>query len=258
MDIDLLLQASIAFVAFSLVASSIYCINDWRDITFDRLHPIKKNRPLASGLVSSKEGQLLAMVLFGLALGLSLFINWQLAAVILGYFALNLAYSFGLKNIGILDLLCISLGFILRLVAGSVVTGIVLSKWILLMTFLLALFLALGKRRDDVVSFMTEGNQYRHSVNEYSLEFVNLAMTMIASVTIVAYIMYTISEGIMQQLGSDQLFVTVVWVIIGILRYFQLVFVKNQGGSPTRILFKDHFLQIILALWILTFFVLIY
>ena len=126
------------------------------------------------------------------------------------------------------------------------------------MTFLLSLFLALGKRRDDLFYYMNSGEKYRASIDGYTLEFVNIAMTIIASVTIVAYTMYTISDEIIQQLGDEKLFITVIWVIVGILRYFQLVFVKNQGGSPTKILYKDRFLQIVMTLWILTFVVLIY
>jgi len=255
---DLLIQTGISFIAFSLAASAIYIINDLRDIDYDKQHPLKKDRPLASGEVKRSTAVILSITLIIISFLLSYTVNTQLLLVVIAYFALNIAYSFKLKNIAILDLLCISFGFILRLMAGSAATDIALSKWILLMTFLLSLFLALGKRRDDLFYYMNSGEKYRASIDGYTLEFVNIAMTIIASVTIVAYTMYTISDEIIQQLGDEKLFITVIWVIVGILRYFQLVFVKNQGGSPTKILYKDRFLQIVMTLWILTFVVLIY
>jgi 4-hydroxybenzoate polyprenyltransferase len=175
------------------------------------------------------------------------------------YVMLNLVYSGFLKHIPVLDITLISVGFVLRLFIGEAAAKgeAPLSMWIILITFLLALFLALAKRRDDVL-LLNEGVKARKSIDGYNLEFINGGMMIMASVTIVAYISYCISPEVIEKFHSDKLFYTVIFVILGILRYMQISFVENKSGSPTRILLKDPFLQLTLAGWIVSFILIIY
>ena len=178
--------------------------------------------------------------------------------MILGsYLVLNLIYSFNLKHLAVLDVFCIALGFVLRVYAGGVAAGVVISHWLVALTFLLALFLALGKRRDDLLQ-TNAGNSVRKSLDGYNLEFVGLAMGVMAAVIIVAYFLYTISPDTIARHGTDQLYLTSFWVILGLLRYFQITLVEERSGSPTIIFLKDTFLQITIIFWLLSFFLLHY
>jgi 4-hydroxybenzoate polyprenyltransferase len=178
--------------------------------------------------------------------------------LILGaYLILNVAYSFFLKHQAIIDVVCLALGFVLRVLAGGVAAAVPVSHWIIIMTFLLALFLALAKRRDDLL-LAAEGQSARRSIDGYSLEFVSTSMAVMAAVIIVAYILYTVSPDTIQKHGTDRLYLTGIWVVVGLLRYLQLALVENCTASPTKILLQDRFLQTVLALWILSFFFLLY
>jgi decaprenyl-phosphate phosphoribosyltransferase len=251
----LLGRTFLAFLGFCLIASTVYILNDYIDREDDRKHPSKRNRPLASGAVSPR-GAFIQMALL-LLLGAALFLLADPQALLLGglYLLLNIAYTFRLKHIPILDLVIIASGFVLRLFVGASVGDIELSMWIILMAFLLALFLGLAKRRDDVL-LLAKGTKVRKAIDGYNLEFINGAMIMMASVTIVAYISYTISEKTQAYFDSEYLYFTVFWVIIGILRYLQITFVEEKSGSPTKVLLKDLFLQVTILGWIATFVVL--
>ncbi|RUM66229.1 MAG: prenyltransferase, partial [Sulfurospirillum sp.] len=167
-DFDLLFKAFVAFVAFSLVASAIYVLNDYFDIEVDKVHPKKRFRPLASGEISKEQARVIMLVLFILGFFLMSLLSLK-ATLFLGLYALmNVAYSIKLKHISIVDTVTIAVGFVLRLFVGSAVTGIVLSKWIVIMVFLLALFLALAKRRDDVLIFLKNGTQSREVIKNYN------------------------------------------------------------------------------------------
>ena len=256
-QIEPLLDTMLAFVSFSLVASSIYILNDYHDIDEDRAHPIKKFRPLASGQV-----QLAAafMLMAGLILAggvLALLQNTVLFSIICGYVFLNILYSLGLKHVSLVDVFIIALGFVLRIYAGAAVTGIPLSMWIVLMTFLLALFLALAKRRDDILLSLQQKN-VRKNIDGYTIELANSAMTIMASVIMVSYIMYTVSADVISKFHTEYLYTTSIFVLFGILRYLQITFVEKKSGSPTMILLKDRLLQYALAAWILFFTIMIY
>lgn len=244
----------IAFVLFSLLASSIYIFNDLMDINEDRAHPTKKNRPLASGTVSVKNAKILILLLSLSSLSLSLLLNFELFIVLLAYFILNILYSIKLKHIAILDIFIIATGFVLRLFAGSVVTDINLSMWIILMTFLLAIFLALAKRRDDVLLSLG-GQETRKNIDGYNLEFVNAAMVLMAGVVVVSYIQYTISPEVIARIGTEYLYLTSFFVILGILRYMQITFVEQDSGSPSKIVIRDTFLKVTILFWLLSFLV---
>ncbi len=252
-DPGLLTSSIIAFVAFSLAASAIYVINDYKDIEADREHPRKQHRPLASGAVSPKAAFLLMFVLVVSGLGIMATLSFTAVGILLGYIVLNLAYSFWLKHIALLDVTIISVGFVLRLFVGATVTTISLSMWIVIMTFLLALFMALAKRRDDVLIFNDTGKKMRQVIEGYNLQLIDSAMTIMAAVVIVAYILYTTSADSVQRLGSEYLYLTALFVILGIMRYLQIAFVEQNSGSPTRIVLSDHFLQMTIAAWITAF-----
>ena len=257
-NLELLTNAFVAFIAFSITASSVYILNDYLDIDDDRKHPIKKDRPLASGLILKKPAFLLMSFLS--ISGLIMMANQSIQAfiVLLIYIALNILYSFRLKHVAIVDITIISVGFVLRIFIGAIVTETPLSKWIVIMTFLLALFLALAKRRDDVLHFMTTGKKMRKVIDGYNLKLIDGAMIIMSSVVIVSYLLYTTSSEVVKRFNNENLYLTSFFVVIGILRYMQISLVKNNSGSPTKILLKDKFLIIIILSWLTSFLFLIY
>lgn len=252
-DGALLPSALTAFLAFSLTASAIYILNDYHDIEEDRQHPKKCTRPLASGAISKPQAIGIMITLFLIGFAVMATLSWQATAILGAYVVMNVAYSFHLKHVAILDVTLIAVGFVLRLFVGSAVTGIHLSMWIVLITFLLALFMALAKRRDDVLIFLDTGKKMRKVIDGYNLQFLDGAMMIMASVVIVAYTLYTTSAEVVARVGSQYLYLTAFFVILGILRYMQITFVLQDSGSPTRIVLKDRFLQLTLLGWIATF-----
>ena len=252
-DISLLLDAFIAFVVFSLAASAIYTFNDYHDIEEDRQHPKKKTRPLASGDISKSQAVMLMGILGIISFTVIAFLSLKATGVLAVYVIMNIAYSFYLKHIAILDVVIIAIGFVLRLFIGSAVTGIPLSMWIVIMTFLLALFMALAKRRDDVLIYLNTGKKMRKVIDGYNLQFLDTAIAIMASVVIVAYIIYTTSSDVLTRVHSEYLYLTAIFVILGIMRYLQVAFVLKDSGSPTKIVLKDRFMQFTLVGWIITF-----
>ena len=247
------------FIAFSLIASSIYIINDYRDVEADRQHPVKCKRPIASGAVSKPA----ALVIFALCLliggAMAYYAVKPKFAFVLGiYFVLNLLYSFGLKNISILDIMILSAGFVLRVKAGGVAANIAVSEWLMIMVFLLALFMAIAKRRDDVLIKTTSGKEMRKAAAGYNMDFLNVMLALVSAVIIVAYLMYTMAPETAARFGTYRLYYTCLFVIGGLLRYLQITYVENNTGSPTKILYKDRFIQLTILLWVLSFYVLIY
>lgn len=251
---DLLL----GFVCFSFVASAIYIINDYRDIESDRNHPDKKTRPLAAGTVSVPVAFFMVALLLTAGLGLAYFLEFDFFMIISLYLLINIGYSQGLKNISILDILIVATGFLLRAVAGGLIIHVEVSKWLLIMVFLLALFMALAKRLDDLLINERDGKQSRKSAQHYNLNFIYSGITMIAGIIMVSYIMYTISDDVMERLGSEHLYFTSVFVIAGVLRYLQITLVEQKSGSPTKIFLTDKFIIITLFGWIVSFFAIIY
>jgi 4-hydroxybenzoate polyprenyltransferase len=252
-DMTLLFHAFVAFVSFSLTASAVYVLNDYRDIEDDRQHPKKRSRPLASGEISKKQA-LGIMTLLGFAgFVFMAILSWNAVIILTAYAVMNIAYSFHLKHVAILDVTIIAIGFVLRLFIGSAVSGIPLSMWIVVMTFLLALFMALAKRRDDVLIFMETGKKMRKVINGYNLQFLDTAMAIMASVVIVAYTIYTTSADVTARFHTQYLYLTSLFVILGIMRYLQIAFVHLDSGSPTRIVLKDRFMQLTILAWIISF-----
>lgn len=251
----------ITFLAFSFVASSIYCLNDIIDVDDDRRHPKKCRRPIASGKVSVPQGYaimaMMAVLSFCCVATLSQN-SLNVGIVIATYLLLNIAYCLWLKRHAIVDVCVIAFGFVMRLLAGGLATNIPLSNWIVLMTFLLTLFLSFAKRRDDVVMMNETGHAPRKNTIRYNLQFINQAITITATMTLVCYIMYTVSPEVEKRIGTHYLYLTSVFVLLGILRYLQLTLVDNKSGDPTKTMLHDKFLQAVVALWLLAFLVIIY
>jgi decaprenyl-phosphate phosphoribosyltransferase len=258
MYVPLLANTAIAFVAFSLAASAIYVFNDYIDIEDDRRHPKKKYRPLATGAISKSQAIIIMSLLFILGTALIASVSPTAMVIVLAYVSMNIAYSLYLKHIAVLDVTIIAIGFVLRLFIGSSVTDIPLSMWIVIMTFLLALFMALAKRRDDILIYLNTGKKIRKVTDGYNLQFLDIAMAIMASVVIVVYIIFTTSPEVVARVNSQYLYLTSLFVILGIMRYLQVTFVFQDSGSPTKIVLKDRFIQMTLLSWILTYSWMIY
>lgn len=257
-DTGLLSNAFLAFIAFSLTASAIYTLNDYHDIEEDKQHPKKKKRPLASGAITKLEAIFIMVVLFFAGFALMASFSLNAVAILSIYIIINILYSFYLKHVAILDVTIIAIGFVLRLFIGSVVTGIALSMWIVIMTFLLALFMALAKRRDDVLIYLDTGKKMRKVIDGYNLQFLDTAMAIMASVVIVAYTIFTTSAEVVKRFHSEYLYLTALFVILGIMRYLQITFIMEDSGSPTKIVLKDRFLQFTIISWLVAFIWILY
>lgn len=262
-DADALLSTFMAFVAFCFAAAGIYCMNDIVDAEADRRHPKKCRRPIASGAISTALGWALAAICLATSFVSAFFVgdSWTNVAIVIGiYFVMNIAYCLRLKQIAIVDVFIISIGFVLRIFVGGFATGIFISHWIVLMTFLLALFLALAKRRDDVAIYEQTGVLPRKNVAAYNLDFMNQAIGIVAAITMVCYIMYTVSPDVVARFegGGKYLYLTSIFVLAGIIRYLQITIVNLSSGSPTKVLIHNRFLQICLACWIVSFLIIIY
>lgn len=262
-DADALLSTFMAFVAFCFAAAGIYCMNDIVDAEADRRHPKKCSRPIASGAISTALGWALAAICLATSFVSAFFVgdSWTNVAIVIGiYFVMNIAYCLRLKQIAIVDVFIISIGFVLRIFVGGFATGIFISHWIVLMTFLLALFLALAKRRDDVAIYEQTGVLPRKNVAAYNLDFMNQAIGIVAAITMVCYIMYTVSPDVVARFegGGKYLYLSSIFVLAGIIRYLQITIVNLSSGSPTKVLIHNRFLQICLACWIVSFLIIIY
>lgn len=262
-NFDLLLKSIFAFAVFSLAASSIYIINDYSDMESDRKHPEKRNRPLASGVISKPTAIALFIVLSVscialICTGQQLFhLNYLKFATIIGlYFVMNIAYTFKLKHIAIIDVTIIASGFVLRVLAGGYATGIYISQWAILLTFVLALVLAIGKRRGELINAQISGKT-RRALDGYNVQFADIALSISCTLAIVCYLMFTLSPEVQQRFHS-RVFYTVFFVVFAFLRYLQQTLVYNKTESPTKIIYKDRYIQITLVLWIAAFLLQIY
>ena len=239
----------------------IYCLNDIIDVEDDRRHPKKCNRPLASGRVSIAQGYAIMIVMVILSMVSLLFLPdkcVETTGVVGFYWVLNVAYCLFLKQHAIIDVCIVAFGFVLRILAGGIATDIRLSKWIVLMTFLLMLFLSFAKRRDDVLRMNETGEAPRRNTIRYNLTFVNQAITITGTVTLVCYIMYTVSPEVVSRFNAPYLYLTSIFVLVGLLRYMQLTVVDEVSGDPTKILLRDRFTQAIVVAWIMAFLLIIY
>ncbi|MCZ2084448.1 MAG: decaprenyl-phosphate phosphoribosyltransferase [Flavobacteriales bacterium] len=261
--LDLLIKSIFAFVIFSFTASSIYIINDYSDIESDRKHPEKKNRPLASGLISKSSARVILVLLLSIIFILMFLTKdflqdnlWKFASIVGFYFVMNLAYTFKLKHVAIVDVMIISIGFVLRVLAGGYATGILISQWAILLTFVLALVLAIGKRRGELINAQISGRT-RKSLDGYNVQFADIALSISCALAIVCYLMFTLSPEV-QQRFHPRVFYTVIFVVFAFLRYLQQTLVYNKTESPTKIIYKDRYIQVTLVLWLAAFLLQIY
>ena len=258
-----LFETIFSFIIFSFTASSIYIINDYSDIESDRAHPEKCRRPLASGAISVGRAKfvLVGLVIstIGLIISLSDVFGYNVlkfGAVISSYFVMNLAYTFRLKHIAIVDISIIAVGFVLRVLAGGYATGIVVSQWAIILTFVLALVLAVGKRRGELVNTQLSGNT-RKALDGYNIQFADIVLSISVTLAIVSYTMFVISPETQKEF-TNKVFYTFIFVIFAFLRYLQQTLVYNRTESPTKMIYKDRYIQVVLALWGFAFLILIY
>ncbi|RMG79294.1 MAG: decaprenyl-phosphate phosphoribosyltransferase [Chloroflexi bacterium] len=258
-DFEALLRVIGAIVLFSLMAGAVYIINDLVDIERDRVHPQKRYRPLPSGQLSVQIAIIAAVILPIVAVVLAWGIRWSLAVVLIGYFILQLLYSFVLKNIVILDLMGVTAGFVLRLVAGVVAVPVEnFSPWLYACGGLLALFLIVGKRRQDLVQLGDMAVKTRTIYQYYNLALLDEMLRMVTTSTFIAYILYTIEAPTIKVANTNAALATVPFVLYGLFRYLYLIHVKGEGGAPDEVLLHDRWIQVTVALWGGSFVLLLY
>jgi 4-hydroxybenzoate polyprenyltransferase len=251
-------RASLAFVCFCGLAGAVYLWNDIADIERDRLHPKKKHRPLAAGRLSIRAATLGAMTLVTGALTLSFALDLRLGLCASAYLGLNLAYSFGLKHVVILDVLSISMGFVMRALAGAYAIDVPVTEWLLVLALLLALFLALAKRRHELTSLSTDATSHRAILAEYSPYLIDQMTSVVTASVVTAYTFYTLSPETVQKFGTSKLSWTLPLVLYGIFRYLYLVHQKERGDSPTDMLLTDKPLLVTVALWVILVIAIVY
>jgi len=237
-------------ICFCAVSSAIYCLNDVLDAARDREHPEKKSRPVAALAISPSEAAATGIILVIAGFAGASMLAWEFVIIVGAYAVLNVGYCFWLKNFSIVDVMTIALGFVLRIYAGSALIAQAPSIWIIQCAALLALFLALAKRRDDLASGLDDA--HRQSIKGYNLTFIDAAMIIVLGALLFCYVVYTTDSAVIAKLGTDRLFMTTPFVIAGILRYLQITFVENRSGSPTLILLTDWKLLAIIGLWLMT------
>jgi 4-hydroxybenzoate polyprenyltransferase len=247
---SLALKSALAFFAFCFLASGVYTLNDWVDREKDRLHPEKKHRPIAAGLVSRSATLVLLTCLWSAGAVLAIAVNRDFVAVALGYLALQVCYSAVLKRLVIVDVMAIALGFILRVIGGGAAIGVQVSNWLFLCTLLLAVFLGFAKRRHELSSLHGEQLAHRANLGDYSLAMLDQMMSVVAASCILAYGLYTVAKETVEHVGSDRLKLTVPFVIYGIFRYLFLIHKRGAGGSPERVLLSDFPLIVNLLLFV--------
>ncbi len=243
-------EASVAaFCIFCLLSASVYLLNDVADREKDRQHPVKRHRPIASRRLSPQVALVAAVALAAIGVGSSFLITSAFAAFAICYLLLNLLYSFSLKHVVILDVLCIAAFFTLRAAAGAAAIGVVISHWLLICTILLALFIALSKRRHELVLLEDGAANHRASLGEYSSYLLDQMIAVVTASTLMAYVLYTVDMRTVAEFGSDRLVYTVPFVIFGIFRYLYLIHQRNGGGSPDKIIVSDKPFLANLVLW---------
>ncbi|MEN6544545.1 MAG: decaprenyl-phosphate phosphoribosyltransferase [Armatimonadia bacterium] len=252
-------EAVEAFVIFCVLAGAMYLINDCLDVERDRLDPIKRHRPLASGRVSVGTAVSAASVLTVAGLYASLWSGgWLLLAICASYVAITLSYSLFLKHVLIVDVFCVASGFVLRAVAGAAAIRAEISPWLIICTLLLSLFLALAKRRGEIMTLGEEAASHRATLGDYSTELLDQMISVVTASTLMSYALYTISDRTVAMVGSTRLLYTIPFVIYGIFRYLYLVHEKDMGGHPDRALLRDWPLMINILLYALAAGLIIY
>lgn len=253
-----LLRSIAAFFLFSLIASSVYLLNDLVDAEMDRSHPVKRLRPIASGALPTGLATWTAVLLALLAIGISVVVDQAFAMVLLVYFALNVVYTYFLKRAVIIDVMTIAASFVLRIVAGAIIIDVPISAWLLICTSLLALFLGFSKRRHELTVLEADAHIHRPVLLEYSTYFLDQMISLVTASTLICYILYTVDEDTVEKFGSDALLYTTPFVLYGLFRYYYLVHQKKSGGDPTSEFLSDIPLITNVVLWAAAVVVILY
>jgi len=257
-DLSLLSRVMAAFAILCLLSGSVYILNDLVDRQQDKLHPVKRNRPLASGRLKTGYAQATFVSLVPLCLVLSFALHVNFLWVVLCYLALQISYTFYLKHIVILDVLVIALGFVLRVAAGGVVIGVEISSWLLVCTILISLFLALSKRRHECVILEQNADKHRKVLGKYSPYLLDQMISVVTASTVIAYALYTMSEETIDRIGGNGMVFTIPFVLYGIFRYLYIVHEKGGYGNPESIVISDKPLLLDILLWMIVVGVILY
>jgi len=255
---ELLLRSLLGFCVFCILSGLVYVINDITDIDKDKNHPKKKYRPIASGAVSPGLALAFSCVLSVLALALAAHLSLRFAIISAVYPAVMVLYSYVLKHVVILDIMTISAGFVIRALAGAIVVNVDFSGWLIACTIFLSLFLAIAKRRHELISLGDDAEAHRFILKEYTAQLLDQMISIMTASTILAYTLYTMSPEITEKFGTEYLYLTVPFVLYGMLRYLYLVYRKEKGGSPAQILLEDIPLIVDILLWGGLVFLLVY
>lgn len=256
--LPLVFKATLAFAIFCLLSGSLYILNDLKDIEEDKLHPVKSKRPLASGKLKKGEAVSAFILLSSLSIIFSVLVNREFLVISLFYYLLQILYSAWLKHVVILDVFLVAAGFFLRVIAGGLAIEVYISPWLLICTILLALFLALSKRRHELVILEQNAGNHRPILREYSPYLLDQMIAVVTASTVIGYCLYTISEETIAKFGTNKLIFTVPFVLYGIFRYLYLVHQKEEGGNPEILIIKDRALLVDIFLWIASAILIIY
>jgi len=255
---SMFLQSLLAFAVFCLLSGALYILNDLKDIEEDRLHPIKSKRPVAAGELKKRQAIAAFVILSFISLLFASLVNEEFLWVCLVYYFLQIAYSFALKHVVILDVFIVASGFFLRVIAGAVAIQVQISPWLLICTTLLALFLALSKRRHEILLLDEEAVNHRPILKEYSPYLLDQMISVVTASTVIAYCLYTISGETIEKFGTNKLILTIPFVLYGIFRYLYLIHQKAEGGTPETLILKDRPLLFDIFLWIISAALIIY
>jgi 4-hydroxybenzoate polyprenyltransferase len=248
-DLTNFLRSLGGFAAFCLLSGAVYLVNDLVDVKNDRLHPVKKFRPIASGRLRPGAAKGASAVAVALALIGGFALDWRFGVIGLAYFLMQLAYSFKLKHMVVLDVMTVAAGFALRAVAGTVLVHVTISSWLFVCTILFALFIALAKRRHELLTLSAGGTGHRAVLENYSETLLDQMMAVATSSAVIAYCLYTIAPETIAKFGTHSLMLTVPFVLYAVYRYLYLVYRKEMGGAPEQVLFGDLPLLVDVLLW---------
>jgi len=257
-DKSAVITVILSFFLFSIIASCQYVINDYLDKEEDARHPEKKKRPIASGAIEGSIALAITLIILPLALVASYMLKPSFAFIVLFYLLFNIVYSKYLKHLVILDVMSISIGFVLRAIAGAIVIDVAFSSWLLLCTFMLSLFWGFSKRRGELDLLEGNAGKHRKILNEYSTSFLDLMMSIVATMTLMSYVMYTISASTIQNLGTDKMIYTVPIVVYAIFRSLYIIYIKNMGHNPTKAILTDRSVLASGFLWLAVVFLVMY
>lgn len=255
---NLFLNVVYAFILFSIIASCQYVVNDYLDRKEDALHPEKKHRPLASGAIDPSITLFLTMLILCTAMVLSYLLNPTFFFLVVFYFVFNITYSLYLKHIVILDVMSISIGFVLRAIAGAVIVNVRFSHWLILCTFMLSLFWGFSKRRGELILLEDDAESHRKILKEYSVQFLDLMMGISSTMTLMSYTLYTVSPETKEHLGTDKIYLTIPIVVYAVFRSLYITYIKNMSHNPTKAILSDISVLISGIVWIIFILYLMY